>query len=222
MKTILAVDDEPKITEAIASYLEYSGYRVITAETGETALKLFEKEAIALVLLDLMLPDYSGEELCEIIRKRSNTPIIILTAKTAKTDTINGLKLGADDYITKPFSLPELVARIEALLRRSESGNERLKIGDIEVDTKLKIVRKNGETITLTQSETKLFFALINANGESLSRERLIDAALDIDFDGYDRVIDTHIKNLRQKIESDPKNPRLIITAHGLGYRFAI
>ena len=225
-KEILVVDDEPKILDVITSFLSSKGYVVHAADNGQKALEIFKKNNISLLVLDLMLPDISGEDICVQIRKTSRVPIIMLTAKTQENDLLNGLGIGADDYITKPFSLKELYARIETVLRRSSGDLIPLvtksiwRGGDLVVDFEKNIVAKKGETINLTQSERKILSTLIKYPGRLFTREELIDITFDNDFDGYDRVIDTHIKNLRQKIEDNPKVPVYILTVHGLGYKF--
>ena len=225
-KTILIVDDENMMREAVASYLEKQGYDVLQAETGKQALNLMEKEAISFVILDLMLPDIPGEEICSRIRKQSRIPIIMLTAKTMEDDMLNGLDLGADDYITKPFSLKNLYARIQAVLRRSSGDLKPLaekfswNHDDLVIDYNRKEVLKKGESISLTPIEWKILAAFTKYPQKVFTREELITAAFDLDFSGYDRVIDTHIKNLRKKIEDDPKNPVYLCTIHGIGYKF--
>lgn len=225
-KTILIVDDENMMREAVASYLEKQGYRVLQAETGMQALIFLEKERVSFVILDLMLPDISGEEICSRIRKQSRVPIIMLTAKTMEDDMLNGLNLGADDYITKPFSLKNLYARIQAVWRRSNHDLKPLtekfswNNGDLVIDYNRKEVLKKGETISLTPIEWKILAAFTKYPQKVFTRDELITAAFDLDFSGYDRVIDTHIKNLRKKIEDDPKNPIYLCTVHGIGYKF--
>jgi DNA-binding response OmpR family regulator len=224
-KYILAVDDEPKILEVVVSFLESRGFTVYSAETGRQALEIFDRENIALIVLDLMLPDISGEDICRTIRKKSRVPIIMLTAKIEEENLLEGLGIGADDYITKPFSLKELGARVEAVLRRSADdvplvAKTSFRGGDLTVDFEKNAVRKNGAEVCLTQSEIKILAALIKHPGKVFTRNELIDMALGSDFDGYDRAIDTHIKNLRQKIEDDSKNPDYVLTVHGLGYKF--
>jgi DNA-binding response OmpR family regulator len=222
----LAVDDEPKILEVLSSYLESRGYTVFTAETGSEALATFEREAISLVLLDLMLPDISGEEICRRIRAKSRVPIIMLTAKVEEADLLEGLRIGADDYITKPFSLKELAARAEALLRRAAddlvplASKSAFGGGDLIVDFEKNTVLKRQAPVALTPSEMKILAALIKYPGKVFTREELIETALGDEFEGYDRAIDNHIKNLRQKIEDDSKNPAYVLTVHGLGYTF--
>jgi DNA-binding response OmpR family regulator len=225
-KNILAVDDEPKILEVVASLLESKGYKVFTAENGKQALEVFEKNNISLVLLDLMLPDISGEEVCAAIRKKSRAPIIMLTAKSGETSHLNGLGIGADDYITKPFSLKVLAARVEVILRRTSDDLIPLTVknswndGDLVVDFEKNSVVKKGAELSLTPSEHKILSALVKYPGKVFTREELIALIFDNDFDGFDRVIDNHIKNLRQKIEDDTKNPVYVLTLRGLGYKF--
>lgn len=226
MKTILVVDDESMIRESVSSYLEKQGYQVFSAETGREALRIFESEQISLLVLDLMLPDLSGEEICKIVRSQSRVPIIMLTAKTMEDDMLNGLDLGADDYITKPFSLKNLYARVRAVLRRASDDLEPLaeKIfwndGDLAVDYDRKEVYKKGQAIAVTPIEWKILMAVTKYPQKVFTRENLIELVFDLDFSGYDRVIDTHVKNLRKKIEDDPKNPVYICTVHGMGYKF--
>lgn len=226
MKTILVVDDEQMLREAAASYLEHQGFRVLTAETGSEALAIFDRESVHFVVLDLMLPDLSGEEVCIRLRKRSRVPILMLTAKTAEEDQLNGLRIGADDYLTKPFSLKVLQARIEAILRRSRDELAPLvekfswNGGDLCVDYIRQEVRKQGHIVSLTPNEWKLLAALTKSPSRVFSRDELIAQAFGTDFDGYDRVIDTHIKNLRKKIEDDPRNPVYVRTVRGTGYQF--
>ena len=225
-KAILIVDDEPMLREAAASYLEQKGFRVLTAETGSQALTMFERETIHFVVLDLMLPDVSGEDVCIQLRKRSRVPILMLTAKTAEEDQLGGLRLGADDYLPKPFSLKILHAHIEAILRRSQDELTPLverfswNGGDLCVDFGKQEVRKQGQIVSLTPNEWKLLTTLSNSPKRVFTRDELIEYAFGDDFDGYDRVIDTHIKNLRKKIEDDPRNPVYVRTVRGTGYRF--
>ncbi|MDR3051807.1 MAG: response regulator transcription factor [Oscillospiraceae bacterium] len=225
-KSILVVDDEPKILDAAASFLRSRGYTVHTAESGRAALEIFEKNNLSLVVLDLMLPDVSGEEVCQRMRHKSRIPIIMLTAKTQENDLLNGLRLGADDYMTKPFSLKELHARIETVLRRCTDDLVPLALknawrdGDLVVDFAQNVVLKKGSAVSLTQSEQKILSAMIKYPGKVFTREELIAIAFGGDFGGYDRVIDTHIKNLRQKIEDNPKAPVYVLTIHGVGYKF--
>ena len=225
-RKLLVADDEGMIREAVASYLESQGYQVFRAENGEEALNILKREPISLVILDLMLPDLPGEEVCVGIRKQSRVPIIMLTAKNVEYDMIHGLDLGADDYITKPFSLKNLSARVQAVLRRSTedlvplarqfSWNQ----GDLVIDYDRKEVRKKGEPVALTAIEWKLLAAFTKYPQKIFTRENLIELVFGLDFSGYDRVIDTHIKNLRKKIEDDSKQPVYLCTVHGMGYKF--
>ena len=224
-KRILIVEDEAKIVEFIESYLLNSGYTVYKAFTGREALKIFEQQAIDLILLDLMLPDISGEEVCLEIRKNSGVPIIMLTAKSGDENIINGLDMGADDYMTKPFSPRQMIARVNAVFRRSTPEKETKSIlnfhqGDLVIDTANYTVKKSGSITYLTPSEYKILITLAKRPNKVFTREELIDVAFDGDFFGYDRTIDSHIKNLRAKIEDNPKECTYILTIRGIGYRF--
>ncbi len=222
-KKILVVEDEGKIVEFIESYLLNSGYKVITAENGRKGLELFQEEKPDMVLLDLMLPDISGEQICREIRKTSKLPIIMLTAKTSEESIINGLDMGADDYITKPFSPRQLVARVNALIRRSYEKEEKVLTfnqGDLILDYTNYSVKKKGFELSLTPSEYKILITLAKRPNKVFTREELIQIAFDGDFLGYDRTIDSHIKNLRAKIEDNPKESNYIKTIRGIGYRF--
>ena len=226
IKKILIVDDEIKISEVVKALLESKGFAVCTAENSRQAFEILDRETISLILLDLMLPEMSGEKICKIIRKKSRVPIIMLTAKADEADMLEGLGIGADDYITKPFSLKALYARIEAVLRRSSDDliplYKRVSFNndDLEVDFESHAVKKNKSEVKLTPNEFKLFAAFIKYPNKIFTREELIAVALGNEFDGYDRAVDSHIKNIRQKIESDPKNPVYILTMHGVGYKF--
>lgn len=224
--SILVVDDETKIVDVVKSYLEKSGYKILEAFTGHQALQRFEDDKPSLVILDLMLPDMTGEEICKIIRSKSRVPIIMLTAKVEEEDILKGLNIGADDYIAKPFSPRQLVARVRAVLRRTLDDALPLaniysfEGGDLVVDVEKHQVKKHGKLINLTPSEFSILMALVKHPNKVYTREELITLALGEDFYGFDRTIDSHIKNLRQKIEDDPKSPKLVITVHGVGYRF--
>ena len=225
-RNVLVVDDEPKILEVVCLLLESKGFRAIPAENGRKALEIFETENISLIILDLMMPDISGEEVCRTVRRKSRVPIIMLTAKVEENSVVEGLGLGADDYVIKPFGLKELYARVEAVLRRAESDLVPLtkrnswRDGDLAVDFEKNEVRKNGVVLTLTPSELKILSVLIKYPGKVFTREELIESALDKGFAGYDRAIDSHIKNIRKKLEDDPKNPVYVLTIPGLGYKF--
>lgn len=225
-KTILVVDDEVKITEVVKSYLENDGYTVICAFNGVQALKLFDTCAPSLVILDLMLPDMSGEDICRIIRQKSRVPIIMLTAKVEEENIVGGLALGADDYITKPFSPRQLMARIEAVLRRAaaeptpSSGDFSYSDGKLVIDAVRREVKKHGVPVLLTPNEFNILMTMAKYPTRAFSRDELIAFALGDEFNGFDRVIDTHIKNIRQKLGDDSKTPDYIITVHGTGYKF--
>lgn len=221
-RTILVVDDDRKLVELVKLYLERDGYRVLTAYDGREALELARSRRPNLIILDLMLPEVDGLDVCEILRRESKVPIIMLTAKTTEQDRITGLDLGADDYITKPFSLGELLARVRAVLRRAEGeeGPEELAFGGLRIDLRRHEVLLNGKPVNLTPTEFKLLEAMAREPGRAFTRVQLIHAALGYDFEGFERTIDTHIKNLRKKLESDPRNPCYIKTVFGVGYKF--
>ncbi len=225
-KKILVIDDEYMITDVVKSYLEHNAFKVHVEHNGKEGLKAFRDVKPDLVILDLMLPDLSGEEICKEIRRSSRTPIIMLTAKVEEEDILTGLDIGADDYMTKPFSGKQLIGRIKAVLRRTESDPVPLfnimtfHGEDLEINLVNNEVRKNGELVRLTPSEYKILLSLAKYPNKTYSRDELIFIALGEEFDGYDRIIDTHIKKLRQKVEDDIKNPRYIQTVHGFGYKF--
>lgn len=222
---ILLVEDEKKIANVLKAYLQNEGYSVTAANNGIVALRLFKENTVDLVVLDLMLPGLSGEEICKEIRKRSSVPIIMLTARVEEDDRIQGLNLGADDYITKPFSPREVVARIKAVLRRT--GSETTPLADvIEYDNGLTIdnrryeVRKNNEVVSLTPMEFKILGALAKHPGRVFSRSQLVEIVQGYDFNGDERVIDAHIKKIRQKTENNSSEPQIIVTVYGVGYKF--
>lgn len=222
-ETILVVEDEQKIAEVLKSYLEREGFSVVCASDGEEALRLYQSLSPVLVLLDLMLPKRSGEEVCREIRVRGETPVIMLTAKTAEESILGGLAIGADDYVTKPFSPRQVVARVHAVLRRAKTPQSielRFDGGRLVLDTAARTVYRDGAEVTLTPSEYSLLITLASHPNRTYTRDELISLALRDDYEGFDRVIDTHIKNLRQKIEPDSKHPRYLVTVHGVGYRF--
>lgn len=225
-KKILIIDDEHMITDVVKSYLEHSDFKAYIEHNGKKGLETFYDVKPDLVVLDLMLPDLSGEEICKEIRRNARTPIIMLTAKVEEEDILMGLDIGADDYMTKPFSGKQLVGRVKAVLRRTESDPVPLfnimtfHNGDLEINLENNEVRKSGEVIRLTPSEYKILLSLVKYPNKTYSRDELIFIALGEEFDGYDRIIDTHIKKLRQKIEDDLKNPTYIQTVHGFGYKF--
>jgi len=223
---ILIVDDEANIRELIGFNLKKEGYRIITAGDGLTALKLIREERPSLILLDLMLPGMNGYEVCKEVRREkelSTTPIIILSAKDAEFDKVLGLELGADDYMTKPFSVRELVARVKAVLRRTApvfSESKNLTFGKISIDFEKHEVRKEGHKVDLTLKEFELLEILIKNKGRVMTRDFLLDKIWGYEYLGETRTVDVHIRHLRQKIEEDDKNPRLIETIRGVGYRF--
>ena len=212
--------------DAVAAYLERAGYWVTPAADGQEAVDAFSLHQFDLVILDLMLPRLPGEKVCRIIRDTSDVPIIMLTAKGEVEDRIVGLELGADDYLIKPFSPRELVARVRALLRRahidSEPQREVLDFGGLTIDLNGHKVLVNDEEVDLTASEFKLLTTLSRYPGRVYSRMELVEKVLGYDFEGYERTIDSHVKNLRAKIGDDPRNPRWIYTVHGVGYRFEV
>ena len=226
MKNILIVDDEIKIVELLESFFKVEGYFIYKAYDGQEAIEIFEKEEIHLAILDLMLPKISGEDVCKKIRSKSDIPIIMLTAKVNEENKIEGLGIGADDYVTKPFSIKELMSRVAAIMRRSykEENPQAEKFvfndGDLEIDIKLSTVIKKGIESKLTPNEAKILKILISNRGRILSRDIILDKAFGIDFDGIDRTIDVHIMNIRQKIEANSKEPRYIQTVYGMGYKF--
>jgi DNA-binding response OmpR family regulator len=223
MSTILLVDDEPQILEILSSYLQKEGYHVLTAQTGKEAVEMATTISLTCIILDLMLPDLSGEEVCVQIRKESRVPILMLTAKSGEADRIRGLTIGADDYLIKPFSPRELVARVRAVMRRAgdySTLSDFIEVGDLTISMNEKRVTKNGDALEVTPNEYRLLTTLVRYPGRTWGREELVHEVMGFDFEGYDRTIDTHIKNLRQKIEKDPKQPEYIKTVYGLGYRF--
>ncbi|MDI3473280.1 MAG: hypothetical protein PWQ48_1561 [Thermotogaceae bacterium] len=225
MARILVVDDEISLTEVISAYLINSGYFVDVANDGRSALELLDSRDYDLVVLDLMLPDIQGEEIIKIIRQKSKVPVIMLTAKTDEDDMVTGLKLGADDYVTKPFSVKVLLARIESVLRRAKDDSPKtsiLSVGDIEIDFSKGVVHKNKEHISLTPTEFKLLSTLASNPGKTFTREELLKEIWGIDSDLKTRVLDVTVKNIRKKIGDVKKPYRYIHTDFGKGYRFEV
>ncbi|OUM90792.1 MAG: DNA-binding response regulator [Bacillus thermozeamaize] len=225
MKTILMVDDEDKIRDVVVSYLRKHGFRTLEAGTGTEALQTIRRDRVDLVILDLMLPDLPGEEVCEKIRQESSVPILMLTAKVDKASRIRGLTIGADDYVIKPFDPLEVVARVRAILRRSDDHDllaDRISFnnGELVIDSVHHAVFLRGRPVNLTPSEFKLLLVLARHPQRHFHREELVEKVLGLDFEGDVRAIDQHVKNLRQKIEPDPKQPTYIQTVYGIGYRF--
>jgi len=223
MPSILIVDDEPEILDLLRSYLERDGMTVARAADGEAALAAYDRLHPDLVLLDLMLPGIDGREVCRRIRDRSQTPIIMLTARDEETDKLVGFELGADDYITKPVSPREVVARVRAVLRRAQwapRGDE-IRAGDLFVDRRGHKVTRKGQMIDLTPTEFRLLEVLASHPGQVFTRMQLMDHLQGSAFDGYERTVDTHVRNLRLKIEPEPAHPRYVVTVYGIGYKFA-
>lgn len=224
MNTILVVDDEKKIARLVRDYMENAGFRVVLAHDGQTALAQFRHEQPDLIVLDLNLPGLNGIDVARAVRQEHNTPIIMLTARVEETDRIIGLELGADDYVTKPFSPRELVARVRAVLRRfgdNEPASALLRVGNLVIDTDKRTVTQKGHAIDLTTTEFDLLIVFARSPGRVFNRMELLDRVQGEAFEGYERTIDVHIKNLRKKIEVDPRHPIYILTVYGAGYRFA-
>ena len=224
MKTILIVDDNPSVRTLVREYLTEQGFRVVTADNGQNALYTARSEKPDLILLDVMMPEMDGYQFISAYRKENDVPIILLTAKPEETDKVLGLELGADDYITKPFGMRELLARIRAVLRRVGSDSRQpatLKVADVSLDRDTHNVRVDGKTVDLTPSEFDLLAALMEAPGRVYSRADLLIKLQGTTFEGVERTIDVHVRNLRTKLEPDPANPRYIETVFGVGYRFA-
>jgi two-component system alkaline phosphatase synthesis response regulator PhoP len=223
-KKILVVDDKKEIRTLLNQYLTQEGFNVATAGNGQEALFIARQEKPNLIVLDLMMPEMGGYEFMHSYRREAETPVIILTAKLDENDKVLGLELGADDYITKPFSIRELTARIRAVLRRMEKVNENeeiLRAADIVLDRSGRIVRVKGQQVDLTPSEFDLLASMMAAPGRAFSRMELLERIQGAAYEGYERTIDVHIRNLRAKIEADDANPRYIETVYGVGYRFA-
>jgi len=223
-KTILVVDDEKRLVSLVEQYLKQEGYRVLTAHNGKEALEVARRDEPDLIVLDLMMPEMDGYEFMRVQRAEHNTPIIMLTARVDDEDKIVGLELGADDYVTKPFRPRELVARVRAVLRRvgeTTPTAKVIKVADIVLDRDGRTVQVSGRSVDLTPSEFDILTALMSSPGRVLSRLDLLDIIQGVRYEGYERTIDTHIKNLRAKIESDSRDPRYIETVYGVGYRFA-
>ena len=221
-KKVLVVDDDVKTVELVKLYLDRDGYQVLTAYNGVEALRLAREGHPDLVVLDLMLPDIDGLEVCRTLRRESDVPIIMLTARTTDQDKLVGLDLGGDDYVTKPFSPKELIARVRAVLRRlpGERGPDQIKSGELDMNFKTHEAWLAGRSLNLTTVEFKLLGILAKEPGRVFSRTSLIEEALGYDFEGFDRTIDVHVLNLRRKVEADPSHPRYIKTVYGVGYKF--
>ncbi|MBN1429199.1 MAG: response regulator transcription factor [Anaerolineae bacterium] len=221
--TILVVDDEPRIVKLARDYLEKDGFRVITAGDGLSALAAARSERPDLIVLDLMMPGMDGWEVCRALRRETDIPIIMLTARAEESDQVAGLELGADEYVTKPFSPRTLVARVRALLRRAQGrlvSPRQISTAGLIIDLEQYRVTRDGETIHLTPNEFKLLVVLAQHPGQVLSREQMIEHLHGMVASSFDRSVDSHIKNLRRKLEVDPANPRYIFTVYGVGYQF--
>ena len=225
MKTILVVDDETRITQLARDYLTHAGFAVVTAHDGPGALATFRAERPDLVVLDLGLPGLDGLDVTRALRRDSNVPVIMLTARSEESDKLVGLELGADDYMTKPFSPKELVARVRAVLRRAESAapaaDDVLHLLDIILDVPRLRVTQGERRVELTPTEFELLITLARQPGRVFTRAQLLDAVRGVAFESYERAIDAHIKNIRHKLEPNPREPRYILTVYGLGYKFA-
>jgi DNA-binding response OmpR family regulator len=222
-QTIMVVDDEKRLVSLVQSYLNQAGYRVVTAFNGREALRVAEREKPDLIILDLMMPEMDGHEFIETYRRHHTTPVIMLTARVEEESQVIGLDLGADDYVTKPFRPRELMARVRAVLRRSgqaEPAAKVLEVAGITLDRDSRSVRVDDRYVDLTPSEFDLLAALMSAPGRVFSRLDLLDIIQGIRYEGYQRTIDLHIKNLRAKIERDPRSPHYVETVYGVGYRF--
>jgi DNA-binding response OmpR family regulator len=223
VKRILVVDDEPTLVAALRYNLEREGYQVLTAADGESGLSLARAERPDLIVLDLMLPGLDGLEVCRILRREMTAPILMLTAKTDEVDKVVGLELGADDYVTKPFSMRELLARVRALLRRAETPPAEAKVliaGDLQVDLGKREASRQGQPLILKPKELELLVFFLRNRGRAFTREQLLNQIWGYDFVGDTRTVDVHVSWLRQKIENEPAKPARLITIRGVGYRF--
>jgi two-component system alkaline phosphatase synthesis response regulator PhoP len=224
MPTILVVDDEPEIVRVVRDYLEHSGFTVHVAADGPAALRAARAQRPDLVVLDLGLPGLDGLDVTRALRREGQLPIIMLTARADESDKLVGLELGADDYLTKPFSPKELVARVRAVLRRAEAAAappDQIRAGELEIDVNRMRVRVSGRVVELTPTEFQLLTAMARQPGRVFTRSQLLDAVRGVAFESYERAIDTHIKNIRRKLEPDQRTPRYLLTVFGVGYRFA-
>lgn len=224
-KTILVVDDKKSLQDLVKAYLTQESFRVVTANNGQEALYVARHEKPDLILLDVMMPEMGGYDFMRAYQREQDTPIIFLTAKLEESDKVLGLELGADDYITKPFSMRELVARIRAVLRRAEKAAtpaDVLRVADITLDKSSRLVQVSDKTVNLTPSEFDLLTVFMTSPGRAFARSELLDQLQGTSFEGVERTIDVHIRNLRTKIEPDPKKPCYIETVFGIGYRFGV
>jgi DNA-binding response OmpR family regulator len=223
-RTILVVDDEPRIVELARDYLEHAGFRVITASDGRAALDSARRDRPDLVVLDLGLPGLDGLDVTRELRKDGSIPIVMVTARDDELDKLLGLELGADDYLTKPFSPRELVARVKAVLRRTDrpvEAADMIRVGELQLDVPRMRTEAAGRSVELTPTEFTLLATLARQPGRIFTRSQLLDALHGVAFESYERAIDSHIKNLRRKLEPDPRQPRYVLTVYGVGYRLA-
>jgi len=223
-RTILVVDDEPRIVELARDYLEHAGFRVITANDGRAALDVTRHDRPDLIVLDLGLPGLDGLDVTRELRRDGSIPIVMVTARDDELDKLLGLELGADDYLTKPFSPRELVARVKAVLRRTDrptDPSDVIRVGELQLDVPRMRTEVAGRSIDLTPTEFTLLATLARQPGRIFTRSQLLDALHGVAFESYERAIDSHIKNLRRKVEPDPRQPRLVLTVYGVGYRLA-
>ena len=228
MKTVLVVDDKDSLRNMVKSYLTQDGFRIVTANNGRDALFVARSENPDLILLDLMMPEMGGYEFMRVYTKEADTPVIILTARLDEGDKVLGLELGADDYVTKPFGMRELAARVRAVLRRydkaetGQGGNHILRVGNLMLDQMKHLVQVSGNYVNLTPSEFDLLSVFMTHPGRAFSRSDLLDMLQGTSFEGYERTIDVHVRNLRTKIEPDPSKPSYIETVYGVGYRMSL
>ncbi len=223
--TVLIIEDDPDTVELVRLYLARDGHKVVATADGREGLRLARSESPDMIVLDLMIPGLHGLEVCRILRQESEVPIVMLTARVEEEDRLAGLDLGADDYVTKPFSPRELAARVRAVLRRSardelEKGPTQLTYADVTVDLNLRLAYLGGTQVRLTPTETRLLILLMHMPGRVFTRDQIIERVFGYDFDGFDRTVDAHVSNLRRKLEADPEKPRYIHTIYGIGYKF--
>jgi DNA-binding response OmpR family regulator len=224
VRTVLVVDDEPKIVRIVRDYLDRAGFRSVEALDGRTAVRIAQRDRPDLVVLDLGLPDMDGVDVIRSLRERSRVPIVVLTARGEESDRLLGLEMGADDYVVKPFSPKEVVARVRAVLRRAEQPVETspvVRAGDVTIDLDRMRVTAGERDVELTRTEIQLLATLARQPGRVFTRAQLLDAIHGVAVESYERAIDAHVKNIRKKLEADPRHPRYVLTVHAVGYRFA-
>ncbi len=222
---VLIIEDDPNTVKLVALYLGRDGHKVLSARDGLEGLRLAREVRPDLIVLDLMLPRLDGMEICRVLREESDVPIVMITARVDEQDRLAGLDIGADDYVTKPFSPRELAARVRAVLRRTardghETGPSRLEHKDVTVDLNTRVVQSGSRKLNLTPTEFRLLVMLMRETGRTFTREQIIDRVFGYDFDGFDRTVDAHVTNVRRKLEPEPKKPRYLHTVYGVGYRF--